>query len=85
MDALACHDRDLEAELKLLEGMRQQMALILRTVHDAAWSFTGVHTERGLITLEDMLRAETEHIPHHVGFILDKRKALGMIEVHHKK
>ena len=75
--ALACHDRDLEQELTLLEGMRQQMARILRTLPDAAWSFTGVHSERGLITLEDMLRAETEHIPHHVGFIIDKRKALG--------
>ena len=30
------------------------------------------------MTLEDMLRAEAEHIPHHVGFIIDKRKALGL-------
>ncbi len=76
--ALACHDRDLEAELTLLDAMRQQMARILRTLPDAAWSFTGVHSERGLVTLEDMLRAEAEHIPHHVGFIIDKRKALGL-------
>ena len=61
-----------------MEGMRQQMARILRTLPDAAWSFIGVHSERGLITLEDMLRAEAEHIPHHVGFITDKRKALGL-------
>ncbi len=76
--ALACHDRDLEEELTLLEGMRQQMARILKTLPDAAWSFTGVHSERGLVTLEDMLRAEAEHIPHHIGFIIDKRKALGL-------
>src|SRR5271166_2547985 len=37
--ALACHDRDPEEELTLLEGMRQQMARILRTLPDAAWSF----------------------------------------------
>jgi hypothetical protein len=76
--ALACHDRDLEQELKLLDGMRQQMGLIFRKVPDAAWSFSAVHSERGLMTLEDMLRTEAEHIPHHVGFIIDKRKALGL-------
>src|SRR5271168_1323641 len=31
---LAYHDRDLEQELALLEGMRQQMARILRTLPD---------------------------------------------------
>src|SRR5260370_18323607 len=37
---LAYHDRDLEEELVLLEGMRRQMARVLRTIDDAAWSFT---------------------------------------------
>ena len=76
--SLASHDRDLEQELTLLEGMRQQMARILRTLPEAAWSYSGVHSERGLISLEDMLRAEAEHIPHHVGFIIDKRRSLGL-------
>ena len=76
--ALACHDRDLEQELSLLEGMRQQMARILRTLPEAAWSFSGVHSERGLMSLEDLLRAEAEHIPHHLNFIVEKRKALGL-------
>jgi hypothetical protein len=76
--ALAYHDRELEQELMLLEGMRKQMALILRTLPDAAWSFTGVHSERGLMTLEELLRAEAEHIPHHIGYVVEKRKALGM-------
>jgi hypothetical protein len=76
--ALASHERDLEEELELLEGMRQQMVRILRTLPDACWSFSAVHSERGLMSLEEMLRAEAEHIPHHIGFILDKRKALGL-------
>ncbi len=75
---LAYHERDLEQELALLEGMRQQMAPILRTLPEAAWAFTGVHSERGLMTLEDLLRAEAEHIPHHLGSIVEKRKALGL-------
>jgi uncharacterized damage-inducible protein DinB len=76
--ALAYHDRELEQELMLLEGMRKQMALILRTLPDAAWTFTGVHSERGLMTLEELLRNEAEHIPHHLGFIVEKRRALGL-------
>ena len=76
--ALAYHDRDLEQELSLLEGMRQQMVRIFRTLPEAAWSFSGVHSERGLMSLEDLLRAEAEHIPHHLNFIFENREALGL-------
>ena len=30
------------------------------------------------MTLEEMLRAEVEHVPHHLAHILEKRKALGL-------
>lgn len=76
--ALPYDGADLEEELALLEGMRQQMARILRGLPDSAWSRTGVHSERGLVTLEEMLRAEAEHVPHHLAHIREKRKALGM-------
>ena len=76
--ALPYHENDLEQELALLEGMRRQMARTLRTLPESAWSRTGVHSERGLITLEEMLRAEAEHVPHHLAHILEKRKALGL-------
>jgi DinB superfamily len=76
--ALGYQERDLEPELALLEGMRRQMAAILRALPAAAWIRSGVHTERGLITLEEMLAVETEHIPHHIRFIHDKRRALGL-------
>jgi hypothetical protein len=69
---------DLQEELALLEGMRRQMARILCGLAEEAWSRTCVHTERGLMTLEEMLEAEAEHIPHHIRHILEKRKALGL-------
>lgn len=75
---LPYHENDIEEELTLLEGMRRQMARTLRTLPESAWSHTGVHSERGLITLEEMLRAEVEHVPHHIGTIEEKRKALGL-------
>jgi hypothetical protein len=58
--------------------MRRQMAGILRAQPEAAWSRTGVHSERGLITLEEMLQAEAEHVPHHLAQILEKRQAMGL-------
>ena len=77
---LAYHQNDLEEELGLLEGMRRQMARTLRAVPDPAWSRTGIHSERGLVTLEEMLRAEVEHVPHHLNHILEKRRAMGLPE-----
>ncbi len=71
---------DLEEELALLEGMRRQMARTLRAQPESAWSRTGVHSERGLMTLAEMLLAEAEHVPHHITQILEKRKALGLGE-----
>jgi hypothetical protein len=76
--SLCYHQHDLKSELALLEGMRLQMALILRGLPDASWARTGVHNERGLMTLDEMLRAEVEHVPHHITQIAEKRRALGL-------
>ena len=72
------HARDVSSELVLLEAMREQMALLLRELPDATWARTAIHNERGLMTLEEMLRAEIEHIPHHINQIIEKRRALGL-------
>ena len=75
---LAYHERDLEEELKLIELTRTQMARILRTLPVAALERVGVHNERGPLTLEKLLTGATNHITHHVKFIHEKRKALGV-------
>jgi hypothetical protein len=75
--ALAYHDRDLEEELGLIERTRAQMARILRTLPPEALQRPGTHNERGPLTLERMLTSGINHIPHHVKFIEEKRKALG--------
>ena len=76
--ALAYHDRDLEEELRLIEQTRRQLGRILRTLKPEALSRVGVHNERGELTLERLLTIATKHIPHHVQFIYEKRKALGL-------
>jgi uncharacterized damage-inducible protein DinB len=69
---------DLQEELALLDGMRRQMARILSELPEAAWSRTCVHSERGSMTLAEMLKAEVDHIPHHIRHVLEKRQALGL-------
>jgi len=77
-EALAYHDRDLAEELAILENTRRQMARILRTLQPEALSRTGVHTEAGPRTLEQLLTGATNHILHHVRFLHEKRQALGL-------
>jgi uncharacterized damage-inducible protein DinB len=75
--ALAYHDRDIEEELAIIEHTRSQLARILRTLPDAVLTRAGTHNERGPLTLERLLTLTTNHIPHHVAFIAEKRRALG--------
>jgi hypothetical protein len=76
--ALAYHERDLEEELTLIERTRGQLARILRTLPPEALARVGVHNERGPLTLEQLLTITARHLPHHVKFIEEKRKALGL-------
>jgi hypothetical protein len=76
--ALDYHGSDLEEELALIESMRRQMARVLRGLPADAWARPGVHNERGLVTLEEMVRIESDHVVHHVRQIVEKRKALGL-------
>lgn len=75
---LAYHDRELEEELRLVELCRSQVARILRTLTDADLSRRGIHTEAGPLSLEQLLQRISNHLPHHVTFIHEKRQALGL-------
>jgi hypothetical protein len=76
--SLAHQTHELEEELTLLDCMRKQMARVLAGLSAEAWSRTCVHSESGLMTLTDMLRAEVDHLPHHIRHIGEKRAALGL-------
>ena len=76
--ALAYHERDLDEELSILEHTRRQFARILRALPPDVLQRRGQHSERGPVTLEQLLTTIIGHIPHHARFIHDKRKALGL-------
>ncbi len=78
LSALAYQDRDIEEELRIIELTRSQLAKILRTLPDSALARVGVHNEKGPRTLEQLLTTATNHITHHLTFVHEKRKALGL-------
>ena len=73
---LAYDHRDIDEELRLIEAVRGQMARILQSLPPAAFERTGIHSVDGPMTLASLLERITNHIPHHVGFIEQKRAAL---------
>jgi len=75
---LSYQDRDLEAELKLIEGVRGATAVMLAKLPAEAFARQGIHNEKGLVTLESILTGAGNHIYNHLVFIHDKRKALGI-------
>ena len=70
---------DLDAGLacELFAGNRTLTVEILRRLPEAAFARTGVHNERGPLTLADLLEAYVGHLEHHLGFIRQKRALLG--------
>jgi hypothetical protein len=78
LKAFNYHDRDVENELMLIEATRKQMAQIIRGLKPEQLELTGCHNKRGLQTLEKVIQTAIGHIPHHLAFIMEKRKALGM-------
>jgi hypothetical protein len=62
--------------LSIVELSRRHMARLLRKLPEEAWQRVGVHSERGLNRLDELLGTAVKHIEHHVPFIEEKRRAL---------
>jgi hypothetical protein len=73
---LAIPARDMEEELSLVALIRRQMGRILAGLTADEFQRVGIHSEGGPLTLETLLQRITQHIPHHVKFIEEKRRAL---------
>ncbi len=75
---LKYQERDVEEELALVEATRRQMARIIRALTPEQLQLAGNHSKRGLMTLEKVIQMGANHIAHHLPFIAEKRKALGV-------
>jgi hypothetical protein len=77
--ALAYGTRDVAEEMTLIETVRNQMIRILKALPEPAYARTGNHSTDGPLSLAVLLERITGHIPHHLQFIEEKRKALGLL------
>jgi uncharacterized damage-inducible protein DinB len=72
------HQLDPHAAAALFKLNRTMTAALLRALPPDAWSRTLIHSERGLETLEHLVRGYCDHLDHHLAFIAAKRRALGV-------
>lgn len=56
---------------------RELTAVILRHLPEEAFSRSGMHNERGKITLGELVKLYAWHLEHHLGFLRHKRQLLG--------
>jgi uncharacterized damage-inducible protein DinB len=71
------HEQSLEDALTLFEVGRRQWSRVLRTLPNEAFSRTGTHNRRGVVTLGEMVSGYTKHLEHHLVFLNAKRERLG--------
>jgi hypothetical protein len=69
---------DLGEELALFTALRRHIARVLKRQPPEVWGRTAVHTGSGLLTVRQLVFQAVRHLNHHLPFIADKRKALGM-------
>jgi hypothetical protein len=76
--SLAYDARDFGEQMQLIEILHSHTARILRTLPESAFQRVGVHSEAGPLTLEQLVIRATNHLPHHIAFIKEKRQAMGV-------
>ncbi|MEI6475019.1 MAG: DinB family protein [Planctomycetota bacterium] len=69
---------DANEALELFDANRRFTARWLRTLEPAAFARVGIHTQRGKVTLGDILEIYVKHLDNHIVFTDGKRTALGM-------
>jgi hypothetical protein len=73
---LAYSQRNLAQELSLISCLRQHVATILRSLRPEQWQRAGHHSTDGELTVAQLVRRVTNHIPHHIRFIEAKKAAV---------
>ena len=68
---------DAKLACQIFEQNRRMTAALLRLLPESAFQRAGNHTERGRLTLADILQMYVDHVPHHMKFLHAKRAALG--------
>lgn len=67
---------DVAQACTAFQAHRALMTALLRQLPPEAFERTGVHSERGLLTLRDLVADYVRHLAHHLKFLHEKRAAL---------
>jgi len=76
-ERLHYHQADPVAAARLFSLNRAMTAAMLRLLPDDTFDRTGIHSQRGKITLGQLVRGYHEHLHHHLRFLFQKRQLLG--------
>ena len=75
-DSVGYQNLNLEEEISLISALRRRTARILSRQPADAWGRTAIHSEVGLVTLQDLFQKAIGHFQHHLTFIHEKRNIL---------
>ena len=66
-------EEDLKVVTDMFAAVRHWNAAWLRRMPDEAFARTGIHNQRGLVTLGQMVQMYVDHLEHHMKFLREKR------------
>jgi len=75
---LSGQEMPVEEAVSLFANHRRWMARLLRQRPESDFSRIGEHTERGRVTLAELVRSYVGHVDHHLKFLYAKRGHIGM-------
>ena len=78
IDRLVTTDTRVDEAVELFVANRRWTAGILRRCEHADFARIGLHTEKGRMTLAEVLAYVTNHLDHHLRFLYAKRATLGI-------
>ncbi len=60
------HDQNADEAIELFKWLRRMSHALIKTLPDTAWSNTVVHSENGVMSMDDWLDTYERHIPDHI-------------------
>ena len=73
------HDQSAADAVTIFDLNRKNFAMLLRKLPAAAFDRVGTHNEAGVMTLTQWIKRTSNHLEHHLKFIIEKRAKLGKL------
>lgn len=74
---LGYRESDAALAAEMFELNRRHMSAVLRRLKPADFTREGVHSERGAVSLANLVAGAVGHLEHHLRFLHEKRRLIG--------